>query len=158
MEQLGMWGSMIPYRVLGFIFLAVSLVFFIKPEAMVKLDAQGRRLMWRTYWTLRYRIISGFFFLAISLALVRVGFFMPKGGVKELGLLTNPLFYFILGGILFLAAIGYFFAPGVMKKMHRLGTSPLGTTPIAYGFHPNVMGACFLIAGLFLLYVGFFVV
>jgi len=155
MERLGILGHFMVYRVLGFVFLATSLTYFFRPKAMIKLDTIGRRLLWDDKWTFRHRIITGLFFLVISLALIRAGALLGEG-IERLGLLGNTLLYYILGGMLLLASIGYLFAPKAMKKLDSLGREPVNNTPRIYGLHPRITGAFFLIASLLLLWLGFF--
>lgn len=155
MEELGLLGNLMVYRVLGFLFLATSLIYFFKPKAMIKLDNFGRKLLWDDKWTFRHRIITGLFFLIISLALIRAGALLGSG-IERLGLLGNTLLYYILGGVLLLASLGYLFAPRAIKKLDSLGREPIDGTPKVYGLHPRITGAFFLIVSLFMLWVGFF--
>ncbi len=160
MEKLGLLGNLMVYRVLGLLFLAISATYFFKPKAMIKLDNLGRKLLWDDKWTFRHRIITGLFFLTIALVLVRTGALLGRcpscGGIKRLGIFGNTLLYYILGGVLLLASLGYLFAPRVIKRLDSLGRRPVDHTPQVYGLHPKITGAFFLIVSLILLYVGFF--
>jgi len=155
MEKLGILGNLAVYRVLGIIFLVISITYFLKPKAMIKFDNFGRKLIWSDQWTFRHRILTGLFFLIISLLLIRSGALLGSG-MTRLGLLGNTFFYYILGGVLFLASISYLFAPKAMKKLDSLGREPIDGTPKVYGLQPKITGAFFLIVSLILLYVGFF--
>ncbi len=155
MEKLGLLGNLMVYRVLGFVFLVMSVTYFFRPKAMIKLDSLGRRLLWDDKWTFRHRIITGLFFLVISLALIRAGTLLGSE-IERLGILGNTLLYYILGGVLLLASICYLFAPRAIKKLDSLGKMPINDTPRVYGLHPRITGAFFLIVSLILLYVGFF--
>lgn len=160
MEKLGLLGNVAVYRVLGFVFLAISATYFFKPKAMIKLDTLGKKLLWDDKWTFRHRIITGLFFLIIALFLVRTGALLGRcpscGGIKRLGIFGNTLLYYILGGMLLLASLGYLFAPKAMRKLDNLGREPIDGTPKVYGLHPRITGAFFLIVSLILLYTGFF--
>lgn len=155
MEKLGLLGNVALYQTLGIVFLVVSLTYFFKPKAMIKLDNLGKKLIWNDNWTFRHRILTGLFFLIISLLLIRSGALLGSRMTK-LGFLGNTLLYYILGGILLLASIGYLFAPKAMKKLDNLATKPINNTPRIYGLHPKITGTFFLIASLLLLWLGFF--
>jgi uncharacterized protein YjeT (DUF2065 family) len=155
MEKLGLLGNLAVYRVLGIIFLVISATYFLRPKAMIKLDNLGRRLLWDDKWTFRHRIITGLFFLIISLLLIRTGALLGSG-LERLGILGNMSLYYIFGGILLLASLGYLFAPKAMKKLVSLGTKSIDNTPRIYGLHPKITGTFFLIVSLILLYTGFF--
>lgn len=67
MEQLGIWGNVTTYRVLGIIFLVVSIGYFFTPKFMAKIDQIGRKLLWSDKWTTKHRMITGTFFLAAAI-------------------------------------------------------------------------------------------
>lgn len=155
MEKLGLLGNVAVYRTLGIVFLVISTTYFFRPKAMIKLDDLGKKLIWSDNWTFRHRIITGLFFLIISLSLIRSGSLLSGSGLGRLGILGNMLFYYILGGVLLLASLGYLFAPRAIKKLDSLGRKPIDGTPKVYGLHPRITGAFFLIVSLILLYIGF---
>jgi len=61
--------------VLGFLFMAFSLLFFFAPGLIVKISEIGNRLVFTDHGTVAHRYWSGLVLLVMSLVMFYLGFF-----------------------------------------------------------------------------------
>jgi len=75
--------------------------------------------------------------------------------MEKLGLLGNAQVYYILGAVFFLVSLGYLFAPRIMSKLNQIGKKILFKDEWSFA-HRSITGIFFLIVGLLLLYISFY--
>jgi len=66
---------MIFLLILGFLFMAFSLLFFFAPKLIIKISELGNRLVFTDHGTVAHRYWSGFVLLVMSLIMFYLGIF-----------------------------------------------------------------------------------